>query len=215
MGRPVRLSIEYYQLKIGATDHRMERLPFVEPGHGFTRRVARFVSQLARHMSIAAVARYTGLAWRTVKAMDERALERDLPGLDPGALTGLRYLGLDEVARAKGHDYLTIVCDLDSAGLVWVRQGRTKAGLVAFFDGLDEPVAQGIQVVATDMWAPFAQAVTESLPNAALVFGRFHVMQNYGKAIDQVRRAEFTKAREPTRTCCLAAAICCSRTPSA
>ncbi|MDA3922126.1 MAG: transposase family protein [Salinisphaera sp.] len=62
----------------------MERLSFVEPGHGFTWRFARFVSQLTRHMSIAAMACYTGLAWRRVKAMDERTLTRDLPALDPG-----------------------------------------------------------------------------------------------------------------------------------
>src|SRR5680860_736322 len=129
-GRPVVLSIEYCQLKIGATDRRMERLSFVEPGHGFARCFARFVSQLARHMSIAAVARYTGLAWRTVKAMDERALTRDLAALDPGVLTGLRYLGVDEVARAKGQDYLTIVYDLDSGALVWVTEGRRAACLL-------------------------------------------------------------------------------------
>jgi len=193
-GRPIVLSIEYCQLKIGAADRRMERLSFVEPGHGFTRRFARFVSQLARHMSLAAVSAYTGLAWRTVKAMDERALSRDLSALDPGALTGLRYLGVDEVARAKGQDYLTIVYDLDSGDLVWVTEGRRAAGLIDFFDQLDEPVAQGIEAVAMDMWKPFELAVRQSLPNAAIVFDRFHVMQQYSKVIDAVRRAEFKRA---------------------
>jgi len=61
-GHPVTLSIKYCQLRIGTVDRHMERLSFVEPGHGFTRRFARFVSQLARHMSIAALAVYTGLA---------------------------------------------------------------------------------------------------------------------------------------------------------
>src|SRR5680860_536930 len=193
-GRPIVLSIEYCQLKIGAADRRMERLSFVEPGHGFTRRFARFVSQLARHMSLAAVSAYTGLAWRTVKAMDERALSRDLSALDPGALTGLRYLGVDEVARAKGQDYLTIVYDLESGDLVWVTEGRRAADLTAFFDQLDEPVAQGIEAVAMDMWKPFAQAVKKALPDAAIVFDRFHVMQQYSKVIDKVRRAEFKRA---------------------
>jgi len=177
----------------------MERLSFVEPGHGFTRRYARFISQLARHMSIAARAAYTGLAWRTVKAMDERALKRDLPALDPGALTGLRHLGVDEVARAKGQDYLTIVYDLDSGDRVWVTEGRRKTDLLEFFDRLDEPVAQGIEAVAMDMWKPFESAVRESLPHAAIVFDRFHVMPQYSKVIDQVRRAEFKKAAKLDR----------------
>ena len=131
--------------------------------------------------------------------MGERALTRDLPALDPGALTGLRHLGVDEVARAKGQDYLTIVYDLDSGDRVWVTEGRRKADLIAFFDRLDEPVAQGIEAVAMDMWKPFESAVRESLPNAAIVFDRFHVMPQYSKVIDQVRRAEFKKAAKPDR----------------
>ncbi len=182
-GRAVTLSIEYCQLKIGAVDRRMERLDFVEPGMGFTNRFAQFVSQLCRHMSVAAVTHYTGLAWRTVKAMDQRNLLRELPALDPGALTGLRYLGVDEVARAKGHDYLTIVYDLDSGALLWVIEGRSKAGLVEFFDALDEDVAQGIAAVAMDMWQPFARAVSQSLPHADIVFDHFHVIQNYSKSL--------------------------------
>ena len=128
-------------------------------------------------------ARYTGLAWRTVKAMDTRRLQRDLPAMDPGGLTGLRTLGVDEVARAKGHDYLTIVYDLDSGDLLWVTEGRTKAGLLDFLDRLDDDVAQGIQAVAMDMWPAFIHAITESLPNADIVFDRFHVMQHYSKSL--------------------------------
>lgn len=198
-GCAVKLSIEYYQIKVGAVDRRMEHLAFVDPGMGFTHRFARFVSQLCRHMSIAAVARYTGLAWRTVKAMDTRCLQRDLPALDPGALTGLRYLGVDEVARAKGHDYVTIVYDLDSGNLLWVTEGRTKAGFLDFLDRLDDDVAQGIQAVAMDMWPAFIHAVSESLPNVDIVFDRFHVMQHYSKVIDQVRRAEFKHAKAPDK----------------
>jgi transposase len=193
-GRPVRLSISYCQLKIGARDRRMERLEFVGPGMGYTHRFCRFVSQLCRYMPIDAVARYTGLAWRTVKAMDERVLKRGLPALDPGALTGLRYLGVDEVARAKGHDYLTVVYDLDSGDLVWVTEGRGKASLLAFLDQLDDEVARGIQAVAMDMAGPFSAAVQQSLPQAAIVYDRFHVMQQYSSVISQVRRAEFKKA---------------------
>lgn len=193
-GHQVWLEIEYCQIKVGATQRRVEDLAFVDAGMGMTNRFCRFVSQLCRHMSISAVARYTGLAWRTVKAMDERALRAELPALDPGALTGLRYLGVDEVARAKGHDYVTLVYDLVSGHLLWVAEGRTKAALVDFFDRLDCDVADGIEAVAIDMSPAFEHAVRESLPKAAIVFDRFHVMQNYSKVIDQVRRAEFRRA---------------------
>ena len=199
-GRAVRLDIEYCQLKIGATERRMERLDFVDPGLSYTHRFCRFVSQLCRHMAIEAVARYTGLAWRTVKAMDQRTLSAELPALSPREVTGVRYLGVDEVARAKGHDYLTVVYDLDSGTLLWVTEGRTKAGLQGFLEQLPAETVAGIEAVAMDMWPAFEHAVVESLPQAAIVFDRFHVMAHYGKVIDQVRRAEFKKAGAEDKT---------------
>lgn len=34
--------------------------------------------------------------------------------LSPQNVTGVRYLGINETARAKGHDYLTLVYDLET-----------------------------------------------------------------------------------------------------
>ncbi|MDA8384224.1 MAG: hypothetical protein M0037_14440 [Betaproteobacteria bacterium] len=47
---------------------------------------------------------------------------------DTAFLAGIRYLGADEVARAKGHDYLPPVYDLtpgEGCGrILWVKEGR-------------------------------------------------------------------------------------------
>ncbi|MDT0499331.1 transposase, partial [Algiphilus sp. W345] len=104
---------------------------------------------------------------------------------------GVRLLGVDEVARAKGHDYVTVVYDLESGALLWVGDGRTADTLSQFLAELSEDTAAGIQAVAIDMSAAFAKAVREQLPQASIVHDRFHVMQLYSKAIDQVRRREF------------------------
>ncbi len=44
--------------------------------------------------------------------MDRYYLESTLPALDPGLLSGLKSIGVDEVARAKGHDYMTVIYDM-------------------------------------------------------------------------------------------------------
>ena len=81
-------------------------------GCRFTRRFCRMISGLCRYMSIQAVSRHLGLRWETVKNIDRAYLEESLPALDPTQLTGLKYLGVDEVARAKGHDYMTVIYDM-------------------------------------------------------------------------------------------------------
>jgi hypothetical protein len=61
--------------------------------------------------------------------MDKVYLETTLPALDPSQLKGLKYLGVDEVARAKGHDYMTVIYDMVSGHLIGVETGRTAAVL--------------------------------------------------------------------------------------
>lgn len=108
-GHRVALDIEYLEIVVGARDRRVEQLDFVDAGARYTKRLAGLISALCRHMSLSAVANWTGLAWRTVKDMDRSHLHATLPALNPRDLTGLRVLGVDEVARAKGHDYVTVV----------------------------------------------------------------------------------------------------------
>lgn len=193
-GHRVALDIEYLEIAIGARDRRVEQLDFVAAGARYTHRLAERVSALCRHMSISAVASWTGLAWRTVKDMDRSHLRATLPALNPRNLTGLRVLGVDEVACAKGHDYVTVVYDLDSGGLLWVGDGKTADSFAAFLAELSPQTAAGIQAVAMDMGPAYQAAVKTQLPEAVIVFDRFHVMKLYSDVIRTVRKAEFRKA---------------------
>ena len=72
--------------------------------------------------------------------------------------------------------------------------GRKAEVLSKFFTMLPDATKQGISVVAMDMGPAYQKAVRETLPNADIVLDRFHVMQNFCKAMDNQRRAEFRKA---------------------
>ena len=194
MGRHLTLDIEYFEVAVGRSDRRAEHLAFVGPGKRYTHRLAHRVSALCRHMSISAVARMTGLAWRTVKAMDRDHLQATLPALHPRDIAGVRHLGVDEVARAKGHDDVTVVYDLDTGDLLWVGEGKSADSFGVFLAALSQETAAGIQAVAMDMGLAFQSAVHAHLPEATLVFDRFHVMKLYSDMIRTVRRAEFRKA---------------------
>lgn len=192
-GKRCLVDIEYAQVVVHNRTP-VEGLSFVEPGQRVTNRMARLVSALCRHMTISAVARYTGLSWDTVKNLDKRCLAKQLPPLRPESLEGLRLIGVDEVARAKGHDYLTLVYDMVSGNLLWIKEGRTAEVLGEFLQALSAECADGIEAVAMDMGLAYQSAVRQWLPGANIVFDRFHVMQLYSKVIKQVRRAEFSKA---------------------
>lgn len=145
-------------------------------------------------MTISAVAKHFGLRWETVKNIDKIYLQDTLPSLIPEELTNLKYLGVDEVAKAKGHDYMTLVYDLGSGQLIWVHPGRTAEVFSQFLKALLNTTKQGILAVAMDMGLAYQKAVRDDLQNADIIFDRFHVMQNFCKAMDNQRRAEFRKA---------------------
>lgn len=193
-GYPCVIDIELAQVFITKNQRRMEHCEFVDKGRHFTHRFCHMISGLCRHMSIQAVARHLRLRWETVKNIDKAYLLETLPALDPTKLTGLEYIGVDEVARAKGHDYMTVIYDMVGGHLIGVEVGRKAAVFTGFLKQLTAATAAGIKAVAMDMGPAYQKAVRGSLPAADIVFDRFHVMQNYSKAIQNQRRTEFRKA---------------------
>ena len=49
---------------------------------------------------------------------------------------GLRLLAVDEIAAHKGHNYFTVVMDLERTRVVWVGKGRKQETLDQFFKEL-------------------------------------------------------------------------------
>lgn len=194
------IEIEYAETFLSPGHVRVEALSFVAPGARVTRRYARLIAGMARHMPLSVVARHTGLSWDSVKAIEENYLSETIPIPHPRTLSDIRYLGVDEVARAKGQSYFTLVYDLspgESNGrILWVKEGREAAVLREFLDALSQECAAGIEAVALDMGPAYIAAVRESLPHAAIVFDRFHVMQLFNKIIRECRRAEFKAAKQ-------------------
>src|SRR5215470_6213691 len=136
-----------------------------------------------------AVAEQLRLSWDEMHAIMERAVER---GLARRKAEPIPYLGVDEKAFRKGHNYLTLVNDLDGSRVLYVAEDRQQSSLDGFWGTLTEEQKQGIQAVAMDMWDPYVDSVREHLPEAEkkIVFDKFHIAKHLGEAVDQVRRQE-------------------------
>tara|TARA_B100000945_G_C20360444_1_gene586860 strand:- start:31 stop:1266 length:1236 start_codon:yes stop_codon:yes gene_type:complete len=188
------IEIELAEIRLANGIRRIEEVCFVEKGCYYTKRFCKLMSGLCRHMTIQSIAKHFHLRWETVKNIDKIYLQTTLPSLDPSQLSNLKYIGVDEVARAKGHDYMTVVYDMVSGQLIWVEAGRTSDVFSMFLRQLSPECASNIEAVAMDMGLAYQKSVRDYLPNADIVFDRFHVMKNFSKAIDNQRRIEFRKA---------------------
>ena len=131
--------------------------------------------------------------WNTVATAVHQAVAY---GLEHREIGGVLYIGIDELSRQKGHVYVTNVYDLSTRRLLWSGEGRSKATLKAFFEEHGNDLQQTIKGVCCDMWQPYIEMIREHLPDAALVFDKFHVIQHLNMAVDQVRRDEARELRK-------------------
>ena len=186
------LQVEYRRIWCNDCDGtRVERLDFADASVRVTKRFARYIADLCRTMTVEDVARHLKLDRKTVAAIDYAALKEEFGKTD---YTNLRILAIDEIAVKKGHQYMTVVLDYLTGRVVWMGEGRNKETLDKFFAGMSETQKEDIDAVAIDMWEPYINRIEHHCPHAMIVFDFFHVVQAFGRVIDEVRRDEFSKS---------------------
>jgi len=172
---------------------RVERVPWASSSSTrFTWDFEEQVGFFAQRCDKTAVELAFGIAWRTVGAIIERVVYRRRAG---NPLKGLRDIGVDELSYRKGHRYLTLVTDHATGHIVWAKEGRSADTLKAFFDELGEDGCRRIRAVTIDMSQAYISAVRERLPQAQIVFDRFHVQKLVNDALDETRRQEWQRLR--------------------
>ena len=175
---------------------RVEQMTFADTGRHVTYRLARYIHELCKMLTIKDVAEHLDIDPKTVKEIDKSFLEKSF-GRD--SFDDMHVLMIDEIAIRKGHRYMTIVADFFSGRVVWMGHGRNKQTLDAFFKNLTGDQKHAIEAVAMDMWEPYINRVRHYCPRAKIVFDFFHVVQGFDRVIDYVRRSEYVKARGDAR----------------
>lgn len=128
-----------------------------------------------------------GLSWDAVHAVIERAVER---GLDRRTVEGIHHVGMDEKSFGKGHDYVSIMADLDNHRVLEVAPERTIQAADKLWETLTESQRLEVQSVSMDMWKAFMTSASKNVPDAEIVHDKFHVSKYLGEAVDKVRRNE-------------------------
>ena len=175
---------------------RVEHLSFCDTGKRITHRLARYIHDLCKVLTIKEVAKRYDLHPTTVKEIDKSFLAQEFGETD---YSGLRVLAIDEIALKKGHTYMTVVLDYLTGRVVWMGEGRSMETLDKFFDGMTDQQKAAIEAVAMDMWEAYINRVKHHCPQANIVFDFFHVVQGFGRVIDKIRREEYLKASQEDR----------------
>lgn len=120
--------------------------------------------------------------------------------LEWDALEPFAILGIDEIALLKGHrDFVAVISGRTTGGhlhLLAVLPDRLKATVVAWLETIPARIRARITTVCTDMWDGYRSAVTDILPDAAIVIDRFHVARHYRDAVDELRKQEVRRLKQ-------------------
>jgi transposase len=173
--------------------HRRETIPFVGKWDRHTKAVTRTVLELRREMSIAAVAKWVNLDWRTVKEIEKRYLRVKFKRI---RLRDVTTIGIDEIFIGKV--YKTIVRDLESGAVLFVGTGKGGDALKQFEKRLRSSKCK-IKLVAMDMSAGYAAWVARVLTKAEVVFDHFHLIKLMNDRIDNIRRRTMSTLDDETK----------------
>ena len=177
---------------------KRETLSWLAKSARFTQRFEDHIGQLCREMTIRRVAELNNLSWDQVWRMEKGYMRRLLEQHPPAER--LRTIGIDEISVRKGHTYAIVVADLDQKRPIWLGgQGRTEGDLQLFYDAMGKERCGAIERAVMDMWKPFRKGTLKNVPDAQIVYDKFHVMRHLSDALDQVRRSEYKRANEKER----------------
>lgn len=166
---------------------RTTEVPWSRTGSVFTRQFEDEVAWFLQHADQTATATYFGISWVTVGKIARRVVAEKLDG---SLLSDLRWIGVDEISYGRPRKFLTVVVDHKRGRVVWAAKGKSSETLKQFFEQLGAERAAKIEVVTMDMSAAYVKGVTECIPQAEIVFDRFHVVRLLLDAVDEVRREQ-------------------------
>ena len=177
--------------RVDLGDGKVRQVSAPWEGHtaGFTLLFEALILELVKVMPVHQVSQimktYDKKLWDMIKAYTEKArAEEDF--------SEVSVVGVDETAVRRGHDYVTLFVDLEEKRTIFVTDGRDHSVVGEFVGDLIEHngVAENVTQVSCDMSPAFIKGVEDNLPDAAVVFDRFHVTKVINEAVDKVRKAE-------------------------
>lgn len=170
---------------------KRERLDWLSNNPFYTKRFALYVGRKCRVMTVRDVARELKLDWHTVKALDKEYMEEQLRR-SPVAAPGV--IGIDEVSLRKGHTYRIVVSDLERRRPIWYGgDDRSEDSLDGFCQWIGTKKGKKIRLAVMDMWRAFEKSTRKNVPQAAILYDKFHVMRHLGEALDTVRKMEYAR----------------------
>ena len=170
---------------------KQERFSFLADNPFYTKRFAMYVGKRCRASTIRDVGKELHLDWKTVKSLEKEYM---LEQLRLAGNPAPKIIGIDEIAIRKGHTYRIVVSDLERGRPIWFGgKDRSEESMNMFYEWLGPKKSKQIRLALMDMWKAFENSARKNIPQAAILYDKFHVMRHLGESMDKVRKSEYAR----------------------
>lgn len=141
--------------------------------------------------SVKDAAQILRINWQQAHDIMETAVKR---GMARRTAEEVAFVGMDEKSFLRGRgsdDYACILTDLDGHRVLDIGRGRSEEAASELIGRALSPAqCRMVCAAAIDMSAPFEASLRKAMPNADIVFDRFHVQKHLNEGVDATRRQE-------------------------
>jgi transposase len=173
-----------------------QRVSWYTPRSGFTKAyeqqlLVALVNSTLQDVSVREAVGYKALEGLLDRYLDQQVEWAEIPPLET--------IGIDEIARRKGHrDFVPVIVGRTTSGelvILGVLENRLKDTVKAFLRQIPPRLVRTLKAICTDLYEGYLGAVKEVLPQVTVVVDRFHVARLYRESVDQLRRQEMKRLK--------------------
>ncbi len=164
-------------------------IPWARERSGFSLYFEAFMVLLAKAMPMNEVSRLLGehdtTLWPILHHYVDEAKQKQ-------TWKDVKRIAIDETSRAKGHQYVSLILDLDTRKVIHVTEGKGQQTLLDFKGQLLKKCGHpdDIEELCMDMSPSFIAGAKTNFPQVEITFDKFHVMKIINTAVDETRRKE-------------------------
>lgn len=165
-------------------------VPWAEKGSRWTLLYEAFAIEIMLQVSsLTRAAELLHLSWDEAHALRARAVRR---GLAVRALEPLEY----EKSFGRKERFITVLSDLTGERILEVAPSKSTESALQVLSVVPEAQRPLIAGVAMDMAAAFERACITILPQAEVIYDKFHIEKMLSEAMDTVRRKEHARLQK-------------------